>query len=165
MSTTHIKYKIFLITILSLMIPGFANAHKVIIFAWVEDDMIISQSYFNSKRGAKNCNINVVDGTGQVVHSGKTDDQGDYSFKIPKNINSELVLHLDAGQGHKAHWKISEDELKVVPSKGDIKKKKATRKKLEQKPSFFKIAAGIATIFLLAFFLKLFKKKRDKNSD
>lgn len=165
MNTTHTKYIMGLIMILSLMTGGVAQAHKVIIFAWVEGDMVLSQSHFGSKRKAKNCNITVVDGAGQVVHTGKTDNQGDYSFKIPKNINSELVLHLDAGQGHKAHWKISKDEIKVVPSKGDIKKNMTTREKLEQKPSFFKIAAGIGIIFLLVFFLKFFKKKRDKNSD
>ena len=165
MNTTHIKQIICLIITLTFMTPGFAHAHKVIIFAWVEDGMILSQSYFSSKRKAKNCNINVVDGKGRVVHTGKTDDQGNYSFKIPENIDSGLVLNLDAGQGHRAHWKIPENELKVIPSKGDMEKAMAVREKLEQKPSVFKIAAGICIIFLLAFFLKLLKKKRDKNSD
>ncbi len=165
MNMTHIKQIICLTIILFLMVPGFAHAHKVIIFAWVEEGMIMSQSHFGSKRNAKNCNINVVDGKGQIVHTGKTDDQGNYSFKIPENIDSALVLNLDAGPGHKAHWKISESELKAVPSMGDIKKTMASKEKLEQKPSVFKIAAGIVIIFLLAFFLKFFNKKRYKKDD
>ncbi|MCP4761986.1 MAG: hypothetical protein GY870_09395 [archaeon] len=142
-----------------------AHAHKVIIFAWVEDGMVISQSNFASKRKAKNCNINVVDGKGRLIHAGKTDDRGNYSFKIPENIDTELVLNLDAGQGHKAYWKLSADELQTEPLRDDIKKTMAVKEKLQQKPSVYKIAAGVGIIFLLAFFLKLFNKKRYKNSD
>jgi len=151
-----------LLTFLTLMPAGFVHAHKVIIFAWVEDGMIFSESHFGSKREAKNCNISVMNGEGELVLKGKSDNQGKYSFKIPENIKSGLVLDLDAGTGHKAHWKISENELSNNPSDDDIKTAKETKAKLEENPSVYKTVTGIGIIFLLAMVLKFFKKGRKK---
>ncbi|MDC3237120.1 hypothetical protein OAT93_00075 [bacterium] len=159
MKTMQIKLTVILFTVLTLMLPGFGHAHKVIIFAWVEDGMIFSESHFGSKREAKNCNINVMNGKGELVHKGKSDNQGKYSFKIPENIESGLVLHLDAGTGHTAHWEISENELKNNPSNDDIKAAMESKTKLEANPSVYKTVAGVGIIFLLAMALKLFKKK------
>jgi len=162
MKTMQIKQISVLFIILTLMPAGFAHAHKVIIFAWVEDGMIFSESHFGSKREAKNCRITVMNGKGLLVHEGKTDNQGKYSFKIPENIDSGLVLHLDAGTGHKAYWKISENELNINPSNEDIKNAMETKVKLEGKPSVYKIIIGVGIIFLFAMVLKFFKKRRKK---
>ena len=163
MKTMQIKQISVLFIILTLMPAGFAHAHKVIIFAWVEEGKIFSESHFGSKKEAKNCSIRVMNGKGLLVHEGKTDNQGKYSFKIPENIDSGLVLHLDAGTGHKAHWKISENELRNNPSSDDIKTTMETKAKLEENPSAYKIISGIGIIFLLAMALKFFKKRRKKS--
>ena len=163
MKTMQIKQILILFIILILMPAGFAHAHKVIIFAWVEDGMIFSESHFGSKREAKNCSIRVMNGKGLLVHEGKTDNQGKYFFKIPENIDSGLVLHLDAGTGHKAYWKISKNELNINPSNEDIKNAMETKAKLEENPSVYKIITGIGIIFLLAMVLKFFKKRRKKS--
>ena len=163
MKTMQIKQISVLFIILTLMPADFAHAHKVIIFAWVEEGKIFSESHFGSKREAKNCSIRVMNGKGLLVHKGKTDIQGKYSFKIPENIDSGLVLHLDAGTGHKAHWKISENELHINPSNKDIKNTMETKAKLEENPSAYKIITGIGIIFLLAMALKFFKKGRKKS--
>jgi len=164
MKTMQLKQIAVLLTLLTLMPAGFVHAHKVIIFAWVEDGMIFSESHFGSKREAKNCNISVMNVEGELVLKGKSDNQGKYSFKIPENIKSGLVLNLDAGTGHKAHWKISENEIRNNPSNDDIKTAMETKAKLEDNPSFYKIITGIGIIFLLAMALKFFKKGI-KNSD
>jgi nickel transport protein len=173
----QIKQIITFLTILTFMPPGFAHAHKVIIFAWVEDGMIVSESHFGSKRKAMNCNISVINEKGQVVHNGRTDENGIYSFKIPENVDSDLVLNLDAGAGHKAHWKISKSELGSNLANNDlknvndvkntnyIKNAMEIRAELNQNPSFYKIIAGIVIIFFLAFALKFIKKKAYKNHD
>lgn len=158
-----IKQITVLFIFLILLPTGFVHAHKVIIFAWVEDGMIFSESNFGSKREAKNCNISVINGEGELVLKGKSDDQGKYSFKIPENIKSGLVLNLDAGTGHKAHWKISEDELRNNPSNDDIETAMETKAKLEENPSLYKIVTGVGIIFLLAMALKFLKKGKKKS--
>ncbi|MCP3876459.1 MAG: hypothetical protein GY699_25375 [Desulfobacteraceae bacterium] len=137
---------------------SFAFAHKVIIFAWVEEGMIHSQSSFGSKRKARSCAIIVSDEKNNIIHEGKTNDQGEYSFKIPENIESDLVLTLDAGTGHKGQWKISKKEMASDPSINDIQAAQNKKEELEQQPSIFKIMGGIGIIILLASALKLFKR-------
>ena len=146
---------------LIFMPVGFAHAHKVIIFAWVENGVVFSESSFGSKREAKNCKVTVVNEKGDQVHTGITDENGNFSFKIAETMDSDLTLNLDAGQGHKAYWKIPVEELKIVPSKDDIKKTMKIKQQLEKKPSVYKLLLGIGIIFLLGFVLKIFKKNRE----
>jgi len=162
MKIKQIKQIAVLFIFIILLPTGFVHAHKVIIFAWVENGMIFSESHFGSKKEAKNCNITVMNGEGEFVLKGKSDNQGKYSFKIPENIKSGLVLNLDAGTGHKAHWKISENELGNNPSDDNIKTAMETKAKLEENPSLYKTVKGIGIIFLLAMVLKFFKKGRKK---
>ncbi len=158
--------QIILVLVFLILIPAsLAHAHKVIIFAWVEDGMIFSESHFGSDRKAKNCKVSVVNEKGEQVYAGMTDEQGSFSFKIPENIDSYLILNLDAGQGHSAYWKLSEDELQSSHSQDDIKTAMEMKEKFEQTPSVYKILSGIGIIFLFFFALKLLKKRQIQNSD
>lgn len=136
-----------------------AFAHKVIIFAWVEDGIIHTQSSFGSNRKAKGCAITVVDEKGRVVHNGLTDPEGNYSFKIPESVDSDLILALEAGVGHKGQWKIPKQELVAESSEQDIPSVMEEKEKLEKGPSLLKIIAGIAIIFFLALGIRFFKRK------
>lgn len=156
--------KTVIFVVLSLFLfAGHASAHKVIIFAWVENNMIHTQSRFASKRKAKNCVIKVVNEKGAVIHKGKTDSKGEYSFKIPDNIDSDIVVRLEAGTGHQAHWTITEDELAAASTPEDIQAAMKEKENLEKKPSILKIITGIVLIFLLAFGVKVFKKRQNNN--
>lgn len=150
---------VFIILILAFLPLQQASAHKVILFAWVEDGMIFTQGSFGSKRKAKDCVITVFDENGQVVHTGRTDAQGEYAFKIPNNIVSDLLLKLEAGTGHQAQWTIPETELLSVPSAIDIADAKKNKATMENSPSVLKILSGIALIFFLALALKYLKRK------
>lgn len=142
------------------MIPlSIAFAHKVIIFAWVEDGMIYTESSFGSKRKARDCAIKVFNENGMVIHQGQTDPKGNYSFKIPENIDSDLILKLEAGTGHQAQWKISKDELVTKSSDQDIKTAMKKKENLEKSPSILKIITGIAIIFFLAMGVRFLKRK------
>ena len=156
----NIQKIIFLVVISAMIFAGPAVAHKVILFAWVEDGMIHTESSFGSKRKAQNCTITVVDETGQVVHKGQTDLEGNHSFSIPENRDSDLMLTLDAGIGHQAQWKISKKELTTLPSVKDIQAAMKKKETLEQGPSVFKIFGGIGIIFLLALGVKILKRKK-----
>jgi len=150
---------VFVVVIPALIFINQAFAHKVIIFAWVEDGMIYTESSFGSKRKAKGCAITVVDEKGMVIHNGLTDQEGNYSFKIPENVDSDLVLELEAGVGHKAQWRIPKQELDSKPSEQDVSSAMKEKEKLEKEPSVLIIITGIAIIFLLALGVRIFKRK------
>ncbi|NOX33862.1 MAG: hypothetical protein GXP56_09010 [Deltaproteobacteria bacterium] len=154
------KYIVILSFILVLLPVSQAFAHRVIIFAWVEDGMIHTESSFGSKSWAQNCSITVVDEKNKVVRKGVTDRKGHYSFKIPEKIDSDLVLKLDAGPGHHAEWRLSKEELISTPSKKDIKKEMEKKEELEKAPSVYKIIGGIFIIFLLGLSAKFLKRKK-----
>lgn len=152
---------VFVFTLFLTFIPAsFVLAHKVIIFAWVEDGMIHSESSFGSNRNAKDSVIKVMDEKGRVIHEGKTDKQGKYSFKIPENTDSDLILMLEAGTGHKAQWRVPKNELLTPASDNDIKTVMAQKKELEETPSILKILTGIGLIFLMALAAKYLKPKK-----
>jgi len=159
---TYLKF-IFVGFVLVLVPLHQAIAHKVIIFAWVEDGMIFTESSFGSDRKAKDCPIRVLNENGVIVHTGQTNHKGEYAFKVPENIDSDLLLKLDAGPGHQAQWKISKAELAVVPSVEQVNKAHEQKEKLKEKPSIFKILTGVAIIFLLALALKFLKRNNSRN--
>ena len=116
----------FFILIMALMPVSQAFAHKVILFAWVENGMIHTESSFAGERKARDCPIIVQDETGRIVHERKTDEEGLYSFKIPDGVETDLILTLKAGTGHQAEWRIPKDELMKTPATGTKLKRKAS---------------------------------------
>jgi nickel transport protein len=88
-------------------IPAFA--HKVSIFAWVEGDTVYTQSKFSKGKRAKNSSVIVFDLEGNKLLEGKTDENGEFSFKIPKQTALKIVLK--ASMGHMAEWTIPVEEI------------------------------------------------------
>lgn len=161
MQIKKILVVLFVMAVMPGMIPvNKCFAHKVIIFAWVENGMIYTQSSFGSKRKAKACAITVVDENGIVVHNGLTDQEGHYSFKIPENIGSDLVLTLEAGTGHKAQWTLPKQELAVKKSEQERHSIIKEKENLEKGPSLLNITTGIAIIFFLAMVIRFIKRKK-----
>jgi nickel transport protein len=114
--------KIYIIALILLITPfNNALAHKVIVFAWVDDGMIFSEAKFASKRKVKNSPIIVIDEKAIIVHKGMTDDEGKYSFKIPENIDSDLIVKIKAGEGHQGQWQINKNEILQPVTSDDIK--------------------------------------------
>ena len=145
------------IVLLSLTLVHNTYAHRIIFFAWVEDGQIHTEGSFPGKKKVKNCQIIVRDEQSRIIHEGKTDDQGRYSFKIPDGADSDLILTLKAGEGHQGEWRIPESELSG--SSPPLNKKKV-EEKLKSGPSALKIISGIALIFLLAGAARLLLKKK-----
>ena len=90
-----------------------ANAHRVSIFAWVEGQKILGQGKFSNGNMAMRAKINVHGlKSGQLVWSGQTNDQGQFSLEIPSQAPREgLILKIDAGQGHQNSWEMTPDEF------------------------------------------------------
>jgi nickel transport protein len=86
-----------------------AFAHKVSIFAWVEGDTVYTRSKFSGGKRVKNASVILFDLDGNKLLEGKTDDNGEFSFKITKQ--SALKVVLKASMGHMAEWKIPLEEI------------------------------------------------------
>jgi nickel transport protein len=107
------RYLIFcsLSTVYCLLFVSLANAHKVNIYAYAENGLVYSESYFVDGTKCKNSVLEVfVEKDGTKLLEGKTDQEGKFSFKIPKVTSMKLVLH--ASMGHQAEFTISEDEVR-----------------------------------------------------
>jgi nickel transport protein len=109
------KYRYLTICLLfnvcCLLFVSLANAHKVSIYAYAEDGMVHSESYFVDGTKAKNSIVEVFDEkNGTKLLEGKTDEEGKFSFKIPKATSLKLVLH--ASMGHQADFTLGEDEVR-----------------------------------------------------
>ncbi len=114
-----------------------ASAHNVTVFAWVEGEMVHTQSKFSGGRKAKNATVEVYDTEGTKLLEGKTDENGEFAFKIPKK--TELKVILLAGAGHRGEWTIPLDELQgethhqTVPSTSQPVEEKKTGR-INQRP-------------------------------
>jgi len=95
------------ILIISTNLP--VLAHKVIIFAWVEGDTVFTESKFSGGKEATGAQVLVFDREGKLLLEGKTNNKGEFSFKIPKITDLRIVLN--AAMGHKAEWRIPESEI------------------------------------------------------
>jgi nickel transport protein len=99
-----------LFTACFLLIVSLAYAHKVNIYAYAENGIVHSESYFVDGTKCKNSLIEVFDEKNTTkLLEGKTDEDGKFSFKIPKVTSIKLVLH--ASMGHQAEYTLSEDEV------------------------------------------------------
>jgi nickel transport protein len=86
-----------------------ALAHRVILFAYAEEDTVFTESYFSDGKKCHNSRIEVFDTFGNKLLEGKTDKNGQFSFKPPKRTDLKIIL--TASMGHKDEYIISAGEL------------------------------------------------------
>ncbi len=92
-----------------LLAPSTAWAHKVNVFAYVEGDNVVTESYFNDGRKCRDSTIEVFDDKGKKLLEGKTDAEGTFSFHPP--VRANLLIRLTASMGHRAEYTIQASEL------------------------------------------------------
>ena len=95
-----------------LLAGGPASAHKVIIFAWVDGDTVYTESKFNGGKRVNGGDVIVYDLEGSQLLKGKTNNKGEFSFKVPKKTGMKIVLM--AGMGHQGEWTIPLEEIQAV---------------------------------------------------
>ncbi len=105
------SWKCTIITTLIILfsLAGPAAAHKVMIFAWVNGNTVHTESKFSGGRKVKSGKIEVFDPQGKLLLSGKTNEQGEFSFPVPQPTALKIVLN--AAMGHRGEWTISKDEI------------------------------------------------------
>ncbi|MBF0550663.1 MAG: hypothetical protein HQK60_09015 [Deltaproteobacteria bacterium] len=98
--------------VLTLASPGLA--HKVFVYAWVEGDTVRVESYFGANKKVMNSPVEVFDPSGRKLLDGRTNDQGEFSFKIPGRTDLRIVV--EAGMGHRAEYTLKEADLPAGPT-------------------------------------------------
>lgn len=114
-----IRNRIFsLLTFLSILLfyQSAAFAHKVYLFAWTEGDMIHTESYFGGNKKVQGGTVKVFDTKGKELVSGTTDENGEFSFKIPEIADLRIVLKSSMGHGAEYLFKKSEFSSGQVPA-------------------------------------------------
>jgi len=110
---------LFVVSILlfsSVIHPVFA--HEVDVFAWVKGDTVFVEGYYGGSKKAKNALVEVFDPAGTRLIEGRTDEEGEFSFKIP--IKTALRIVLTVGTGHKSDFILSARDLgSITPSSAE----------------------------------------------
>ena len=107
----------------SFLVTGNGLAHRVNVFAWAEGDIVYVESKFSGGKKVMGGDIIVSDSSGVVLLTGRTNDQGEFSFKRPQP--TELKIILQAGMGHRAEWTLPVDDGHADHSADDARAEKA----------------------------------------
>jgi len=87
-----------------------AMAHKVNIFAYVEGDVVYTESYFPDGKMVENGTIEVLDASGNKLLEGKTDPDGHFFFPLPEK-KEDLTIVINATMGHKNSYLLQKSEM------------------------------------------------------
>ncbi len=90
-------------------LAGPAYAHKVNVFAYVEDGKIHVESYFPDGKAVENGAIEILDSQKAKVAEGVTDKEGKCVIPIPKR--DDLTIVINASMGHKNTFVLKKSEL------------------------------------------------------
>jgi len=96
---------------ISFLLP-YSNAvyaHKVNMFAYPEGTDIFIEGYFSDGKKAKNSTVTVYDSDDTELLQGTTDENGQFTFPIPKTTDLRIVLN--AGMGHQTEYVLLTNEL------------------------------------------------------
>ena len=103
------------LALLCLLWPGLSAAHRVNVFAWMEGETVYTESKFSGGKRVNEGEVLVYDLNGNQLLKGKTNAQGEFSFKIPKKSGMKIVLQ--AGIGHRGEWTIPLSEIAPLEPK------------------------------------------------
>ena len=92
--------------------PDRAHAHRVMVFAWIDGNTVLTQSKFPGDRPVSVGDIIVSDAGGNQLLKGTTDEQGLFSFGLEQIPDpGPVTISLVAGMGHQASWTLTEQEV------------------------------------------------------
>jgi nickel transport protein len=145
-----VSRKILLFT-LFLLSPTTLFAHKVHIFAYVEDGEVHIRSYSSCGRGIREGKVLVYDIEGKRLLEGITDKEGRWSFIPPKR--KTLKIELLAPLGHRAVYILSLKE-----------RDHSLKTKRERGSLFVRALGGVGLIFAIFGLILFFSRKRKKDA-
>lgn len=95
--------------LLAVALSGTLYAHKVNVFAYVENGKICTESYFPDGKPVEGGIIEVLDSQGRKVGEGVTDKEGKFVLPIPKK--DDLTIVINASMGHKNSFLLKKSDL------------------------------------------------------
>ncbi|MDM8550145.1 hypothetical protein QUF72_08715 [Desulfobacterales bacterium HSG2] len=110
---------ISIIMMISLLGTGTAVAHRITVFAWVEGDIVHVESKFSGGKKVRGGEVIVSDSRGNPLLNGKTNDQGEFSFKAPQK--AAMKIAVIAGMGHRGEWTIATEEIEGPAAEETVK--------------------------------------------
>lgn len=129
--------KILLVTLLCVFS---LFAHKLNVFATLEEKSIVVESYFGGGKGCQECRISVFDVAGNLLSTCQSDEVGQCILANP-NLPYVRIEAL-ASQGHKGEFVLENGKSAQRPNERG-----------------FNIFAGLILIFLLFGAITFFKRK------
>ena len=158
-------YQFLAVLFAVFFIPAVCHAHKVYVFAYVENGTVHTESGFSGNKPVSDGKLIVKDQKGNTLLTGRPDEKGKFSFAVPEGLETGLLITLEAGTGHKASWTVKPEEIQGAEN-GKSSKNKAVERKKEKirDPGIFNIAAGIVLIFASFFALSYIRKKRGRGT-
>ena len=99
-----------------LFFAASASAHKVSVFAYADSEKIYTESYFQNGDPVANGGLKVYDSSDNLVAEGVTDNQGLFSFEIPRADDFRIVI--DAGMGHKSSFTLKKSSMEAEINSG-----------------------------------------------
>ncbi len=95
--------------LVSALVPTAAHAHKLRAFASVEGTVIRGLVFFGGSAPAQGVAVTVSAPDGSVLATTTTDEQGHFSIQAWRRVDHHIVA--DAGDGHRAEYVVSADDL------------------------------------------------------
>jgi len=106
----EMKY-LLVVMVVILLLSTAALAHKVNLFAYAEGGKIYTESYFPDGKPVEGGKVMVYDSQDNLIVEGITDNDGLYSFDIPKIDDFNIVIK--ATMGHKNSFKLKKSEVEA----------------------------------------------------
>ncbi|MGB5685305.1 MAG: hypothetical protein WBM35_05810 [Candidatus Electrothrix sp.] len=105
---------VFLFAVLFSAFTLPAQAHKLNVFSWADDQRIYGEAFFNGGRKAKNITVDIRNVATQTsLLTTQTDDEGKFQFTPPQQAaqqKMDLLIAADSGDGHRGEWLLVADE-------------------------------------------------------
>ncbi|MDE5832375.1 MAG: cobalamin biosynthesis protein CbiL [Desulfovibrio sp.] len=110
---------LFLALLIALGSAAEASAHRLNVFAWLENDEVIVECNFGKDKPAIDADVTIIDSvTKRTLATGRSNSAGQYVFVVPEAVREGhgLVIDVNAGQGHHREWTMDASELYAAAS-------------------------------------------------
>lgn len=88
-----------------------ARAHKVNVYAVVQGDTVVGESYFAGGGKPQNVAVELHDAQGRVLASARTGQDGTFRIPLPEAAQAPLRVVLKAGDGHQNDYTLTAEDL------------------------------------------------------